>query len=161
MYWSRYRPLISQGQQCNTIVPIKWDHCCLYRYNSMFVYIRKSIICIYKKHCNARLCLLAIFCSNCKQVSRSISHNIFGLRNRTGDPSIFGPIHQPHNYWTTSHLYGMVYAIQMTPLNMLIIIIIMNFYSPVSNTRCHSIGHKMRIARIKIRVDSPGRWERA
>ena len=42
-----------------------------------------------------------------------------------------------------------------------IIIIIMNFYSPVSNTRCHSIGHKMRIARIKIQVDSPGRWERA
>ena len=42
-----------------------------------------------------------------------------------------------------------------------IIIIIMNFYSPVSNTRCHSIGHKMRIARIKIRVDSPGRWEKA
>ena len=38
---------------------------------------------------------------------------------------------------------------------------IMNFYSPVSNTRCHSIGHKMRIARIKIRVDSPGRWEGA
>ena len=37
-----------------------------------------------------------------------------------------------------------------------IIIIIMNFYSPVSNTRCHSIGHKMRIARIKIRVDSQG-----
>ena len=35
-----------------------------------------------------------------------------------------------------------------------IIIIIMNFYSPVSNTRCHSIGHKMRIARIKIRVQS-------
>ena len=34
----------------------------------------------------------------------------------------------------------------------MIIIIIMNFYSPVSNTRCHSIGHKMRIARIKIRV---------
>ena len=34
----------------------------------------------------------------------------------------------------------------------------MNFYSPVSNTNCHSIGHKMRIARIKIRVDSPGRW---
>ena len=31
----------------------------------------------------------------------------------------------------------------------------------VSNTRCHSIGHKMRIARIKIRVDSQGRWERA
>ena len=43
----------------------------------------------------------------------------------------------------------------------IIIIIIINFYSPVSNTRCHSIGHKMRIARIKIRVDSPGRWERA
>ena len=43
----------------------------------------------------------------------------------------------------------------------IIIIIIMNFYSPVSNTRCHSIGHKMRIARIKIRVDSPGRWEKA
>ena len=42
-----------------------------------------------------------------------------------------------------------------------VIIIIMNFYSPVSNTRCHSIGHKMRIARIKIRVDSQGRWERA
>ena len=36
----------------------------------------------------------------------------------------------------------------------IIIIIIMNFYSPVSNTRCHSIGHKMRIARIKIRVDT-------
>ena len=45
--------------------------------------------------------------------------------------------------------------------DIIIIIIIMNFYSPVSNTRCHSIGHKMRIARIKIRVDSPGRWERA
>ena len=43
----------------------------------------------------------------------------------------------------------------------IIIIIIMNFYSPVSNTRCHSIEHKMRIARIKIRVDSQGRWERA
>ena len=43
----------------------------------------------------------------------------------------------------------------------IIIIIIINFYSPVSNTRCHSIGHKMRIARIKIRVDSPGRWEKA
>ena len=26
------------------------------------------------------------------------------------------------------------------------IIIIMNFYSPVSNTKCHSIGHKIRIA---------------
>ena len=38
------------------------------------------------------------------------------------------------------------------------IIIILNFYSPVFNTRCHSIGHKMRIARIKIRVDSPWRW---
>ena len=38
---------------------------------------------------------------------------------------------------------------------------IMNFYSPVSTIRCHSIGHKMRIARIKIRVDSPERWERA
>ena len=37
----------------------------------------------------------------------------------------------------------------------------MNFYSPVSNTKCHSIGHKMRIARIKIRVDSPGRWEKS
>ena len=37
----------------------------------------------------------------------------------------------------------------------------MNFYSPVSNTRCHSIEHKMRIARIKIWVDSQGRWERA
>ena len=43
----------------------------------------------------------------------------------------------------------------------IIIIIIMNFYSPVSNTKCHSIGHKMRIARIKIRVDSPGRWEKS
>ena len=32
--------------------------------------------------------------------------------------------------------------------------IIMNFYSPVSNTRGHSIGHKMRIARIGIQVDS-------
>ena len=38
----------------------------------------------------------------------------------------------------------------------IIIIIIMNFYSPVSNTRCHSIGHKMRIARIK----NPGRQSR-
>ena len=38
----------------------------------------------------------------------------------------------------------------------IIIIIIMNFYSPVSNTRCHSIGHKMRIARIK----GPGRQSR-
>ena len=37
----------------------------------------------------------------------------------------------------------------------------MNFYSPVSNTRCHSIGLKMRIARINIRVDSQGRWKRA
>ena len=43
----------------------------------------------------------------------------------------------------------------------IIIIIIMNFYSPMSNTRCHSIGHKMRIARIKIRGDSPRRWEGA
>jgi hypothetical protein len=43
----------------------------------------------------------------------------------------------------------------------LIIIIIMNFYSPVSNNKCHSIGHKMRTERIKIRVDSQGRWERA
>ena len=34
------------------------------------------------------------------------------------------------------------------------VIIIMNFYSLVSNTRCHSIGHKMRKARIKIRVDT-------
>ena len=37
----------------------------------------------------------------------------------------------------------------------------MNFYSLVSNTKCHSIGHKMRIARIKIRVDSQGRWEKS
>ena len=36
----------------------------------------------------------------------------------------------------------------------IIIIIIMNFYSTVSNTRCHSIGHKMRISRIKIQVQS-------
>ena len=43
----------------------------------------------------------------------------------------------------------------------MIIIIMMNFYSPVSNTRCHSIGHKMRIARIQIWVDSQGRLERA
>ena len=48
-----------------------------------------------------------------------------------------------------------------TWVKIIIIIIIMNFYSPVSNTMCHSIGHKMRIARIKIRVDNPGRWERA
>ena len=44
------------------------------------------------------------------------------------------------------------------------IIIIMNFYGSVFtvfNTRCHSIGHKMRKARIKIQVDSQGRWERA
>ena len=33
----------------------------------------------------------------------------------------------------------------------------MNFYSPVYNTRCHSIGHEMRIARIRIWVDSQGR----
>ena len=46
-------------------------------------------------------------------------------------------------------------------MTIIIIIIIMKFYSLVSNTRCHSIGHKMRIARIKIRVDSQGRWERA
>ena len=38
-----------------------------------------------------------------------------------------------------------------------ILIIITNFHSPVSDTRCHSRGPKMRIARIKIRVDSPGR----
>ena len=31
----------------------------------------------------------------------------------------------------------------------IIIIIIMNFYSPVSNTRCHSIGHKTRIQESK------------
>ena len=36
----------------------------------------------------------------------------------------------------------------------------MNFYSPVSNTRCLLIGHKMRIASFKIRVESQGRWER-
>ena len=36
-----------------------------------------------------------------------------------------------------------------------------NNNGPVSNTKCHSIGHKMRIARIKIRVDSPGRWEKS
>ena len=41
------------------------------------------------------------------------------------------------------------------------IMIIVNFYSHECNTRCHSIGHNMRIARIKIRVDSHGRWERA
>ena len=41
----------------------------------------------------------------------------------------------------------------MIIMTIIIIIIIMNFYSPVSITRCHSIGHKMRIARIKIRVD--------
>ena len=45
--------------------------------------------------------------------------------------------------------HGRIYII-------IIIIMIINFYSSVSmsNTRCHSIGHKMRIARIKIRVDS-------
>ena len=32
----------------------------------------------------------------------------------------------------------------------------MNFYSPVSNTRCHSIWHIMRITKIKILVDSQG-----
>ena len=37
----------------------------------------------------------------------------------------------------------------------------MNFYSPAGNNRSHSIGHKMRIARIKVRADSPGRWQRA
>ena len=37
-----------------------------------------------------------------------------------------------------------------------IIIIIINIYSPVSNTRCHSIGHNLRIARIKM----PGRQSR-
>ena len=54
-----------------------------------------------------------------------------------------------------------VFILFLIIIIIIIIIIIMNFYSPVSNTRCHSIGHKMRIARIKIRVDSPGRWERA
>ena len=38
---------------------------------------------------------------------------------------------------------------RITIIIIIIIIIIMNFYSPVSNTRCHSIGHKMRMARIK------------
>ena len=33
----------------------------------------------------------------------------------------------------------------------------MNFYSPVSNTRCHSMGHKMRIAR---KNQNPGRQSR-
>ena len=56
---------------------------------------------------------------------------------------------------------GRAAEVTATLIIIIIIIIIMNFYSPVSNTRCHSIGHKMRIARIKIRVDSPGRWERA
>ena len=58
--------------------------------------------------------------------------------------------------WVFMHLWG-----KSTLIIIKIIIIIMNFYSPVSNTRCHSIGHKMKIARIKIQVDSPGRWERA
>ena len=53
----------------------------------------------------------------------------------------------------------LIHFLQSLNLIIIIIIIIMNFYSPVSNTRCHSIGHKMRIARIKIRVDGQGRWE--
>ena len=32
----------------------------------------------------------------------------------------------------------------------------MNFYSPVSNSRSHSIGHKIIITRIKIRVRVEG-----
>ena len=62
---------------------------------------------------------------------------------------------------STGLSYIRVYVIIRHDAIVHIIIIIMNFYSPVSNTRCHSIGHKMRIARIKIRVDSQGRWERA
>ena len=42
------------------------------------------------------------------------------------------------------------------------IIITMNFYSPVSNTRFHSMRHKWEyLARIKIQVDSRWIWERA
>ena len=65
--------------------------------------------------------------------------------------------------WTVSGEWSSEpnYPLDSINLDFIIIIIIINFYSPVSNTRCHSIGHKMRIARIKIRVDSPGRWERA
>ena len=37
-----------------------------------------------------------------------------------------------------------------------IIIIIMNFYSPVSNTRCHSIGHKNENSKNQ----NPGRQSR-
>ena len=29
------------------------------------------------------------------------------------------------------------------------------------NTRCHLIGHKITITRIKFRVDSQGKWVRA
>ena len=56
------------------------------------------------------------------------------------------------------NLFNLIHFIELLFSLLIIIIIIMNFYSPVSNTKCHSIGHKMRIARIKIRVDSPGRW---
>ena len=42
---------------------------------------------------------------------------------------------------------------------LILIIIIVNFYSPLSNTRYHSIGHEMRIARFKIRVDNQVRKE--
>ena len=61
-----------------------------------------------------------------------------------------------HRYYSQTCNHSVIIIIII-----IIIMIIINFYSPVFNTRCHSIGHKMRIARIKIRVDFPGRWERA
>ena len=64
-------------------------------------------------------------------------------------------------FCVTFNIFVSIRVIETISVYISPLLIIMNFYSPVSNTRCHSIGHKMRIARIKIRVDSPGRWERA
>ena len=33
------------------------------------------------------------------RLSRAISQKVCGLGNRTGDPSVSGPITYPHNYW--------------------------------------------------------------
>ena len=58
-----------------------------------------------------------------------------------------------HNNKINNKKKKIIIIIIIIIITIIIIIIIMNFYSPVSNTRCHSIGHKMRIARIK----NPGR----
>ena len=70
---------------------------------------------------------------------------------------MFNIYKNPNGIFNTYDINGHVMIIIIIIIIIRIIIIIMNFYSPVSNTRCHSIGHKI----IKIRVYSPGRWERA